>query len=170
MTYQPSLNGDAIAKPNGFAFVLPQRNSSASAGSQIPWSSVQYQKGSGFITISSGAITLQSGYIYYVEATAQTHSESGISATVPQGIKYQWYQSGSPIGSWGRVASYHIDSYSNEVGDEKSICMIDATSAAVTIELKVTSTFGAALLGVNYEGIHSQYGGYGRAVVLQLQA
>ena len=170
MTYQPSLNGEAVAKADGFAFVLPQRNSAASAGSQIPWSSVQYQKSSGFITISSGAITLQSGYVYYIEATAQTHSASGISASVPQGIKYQWYESGSPIGSWGRVASYYIDSYSNEVGDEKAVCMIDATSGAVTIELKVINTFGAALLGVNYEGIHSQYGGYGRAVVIQLQS
>jgi hypothetical protein len=170
MTYQPTLEGDALAGAGGFAFVLPQLNTSPAVGSQVPFITTEYQRGSGFITLSGGAITLASGSVYYVEGTVQVHSQDGVSATVPQGAKYQWHQGGSPVGSWGRVASYKIDAYATEVGDEKAITVVDATAGDVTIEMKITATFGAALIGVNYNSVHNIYGGYGRAVIIQLEA
>lgn len=169
MTYQPEIQGQALADVNGFAFLLPSHNTSPAVGSVIPWNSVNYEKGSGFASLSSGAVTLAAGYWYYIEATAQAHSEGSISATVPQGAKYQWHESASPVGSYGRVASYKVDAYSTEVGDEKAIHLVDATSGAVTLDLRVIATFGAALIAMNYDSVHNIYGGYGRAVVVQLK-
>jgi hypothetical protein len=56
-----------------------------------------------------------------------------------------------------------------EVGDEKAIHLVDATSGAVTLDLRVIATFGAALIAMNYDSVHNIYGGYGRAVVVQLK-
>lgn len=133
-------------------------------GTPVQWKGNLYSN----ITISSNQITLPAGYFYYLEASAQgyyTGSDPGSTGY----LRYAWYDNTgtTQLGSEGRVGrQYNGQDIALVTADEKSIALIDATSASVTVELKITAynIFDYA----NYPTSQGIYSNMGRTLIMQL--
>lgn len=166
MTYQPTAPADFLSRVGGVAFCEPELDTLISVNSDIPFASVQHVKGS-FVTISSGRIVLPSGGIYYLEGTSQAMiSGSGATSNF---LKYQWHDGTNYLGNEARVGFYYYTGQVLETGDEKCIALIDTTAGSVSLTLRVTD-IGGSVYKANGTDAHHVYAGYGRALVMKLEA
>lgn len=166
MTYQPATASDFLSRVEGLAFCEPTLNTLISIGTDIPFSSVNHIKGN-FLTISSGAIVLPSGGVYYVEGTSQAMTNAGV--TNSDFLKYQWHDGAGFIGNEARLGFYYYSGQMLETGDEKCIALIDTTAGSVSLTLRVTG-IGGNVYKANGTDAHHVYAGYGRALVMKLEA
>lgn len=169
MTYLPDT---IIAPPVGACLCAQPTNITLSTGLIIKHISATSWVGSLASSLTfnaSGSITLPSGYYYYLESTVAGYY-SASSATANAHINTQWYLSSSStaIGSEGRTSRqiYQSADYKTTTADEKAIVLVDATSSAVEVELKVNSFFD--FNSANSTSTQYQYAGYGRALIIQL--
>ncbi len=167
MTY---LSQEVFSQPVGACLISQQTNVSPSAGAQIPHTSATQWLGSTHsnITISSGQITLPSGYYYYLEGTIQTYFTGADNLQQAYTI-FSWYDVGTgfPVGSKGRNGRDFTGSDTSlTAADEKAIYLCDATAGAVTLEMKVVSNNIFNVIN----SLASQYlfAGLGRTVLVQL--
>lgn len=166
MTYQPSLNADPIAGVHGVAFFEPAHNVSTNVGDVLSWASVTTVQGTSFASISAGQVVLAAGYQYYLEGTAQGYTSSLDASDF---LEYQWHDGSQFVGFASRLGAYRYSSTALEVGDEKAIAFIDTTTGAVTVSLKILAK-GGDINVANSTDAHSIYAGYGRAMIIQLEA
>lgn len=166
MTYQPTAPADFLSRVTGLALCEPTLNTLISVGTDIPFASVQHVKGS-FVTITSGAIVLPQGGVYYLEGTSQAMISSSGSAS--NFLKYQWHDGTGFVGNEARVGFYYYTGQVLETGDEKCIALIDTTGGDVSLTLRVTA-LGGSVYKANGTDAHQVYAGYGRALVMQLEA
>lgn len=168
MSYLPQ---ETFSQPVGACLVSQQTDISITAGTQIPHTSASQWIGSTHsnITISSGQITLPSGYYYYLEGTIQTYFTTGTDTSGNAATVFAWYDvsTGLPVGSRGRNGRQLSGSDTSlTAADEKAIYLCDATAGAVTLEIRVISTtiFDYA------NSLDSQYlyAGLGRTILVQL--
>ena len=167
MSYLPQ---EVFSQPVGACLISQQTNVSLSAGAQIPHTSASQWIGSTHsdITISSGQITLPSGYYYYLEGTIQTYFTGSDNLQQAYTV-FSWYDvsSGLAVGSKGRNGRDFSGSDSSlTAADEKAIYLCDATAGAVTLEMKVVSNniFNV----INSTASQYIYAGLGRTVLVQL--
>lgn len=168
MTYLPDT---IIAPPVGACLCAQPTNITLSTGLIIKHISAASWVGSLASSLTfnaSGSITLPSGYYYYLESTVAGYYSG--SATANAHINTQWYLSSSStaIGSEGRTGRQILQSgdYKTTTADEKAIVLVDATSSAVEVELKVNSFLNFDY--ANSTASQYQYAGYGRALIIQL--
>jgi hypothetical protein len=166
MTYQPSLNAESIAGVRGVAFCEPTYNVSTNVGDVLSWASVTSVQGSSFATISAGQIVLEAGYQYYLEGTAQGYTSTLDASDF---LEYQWHDGSQFVGFASHLGAYRYSASASEVGDEKALAFIDTTSGAVTVSLKMLAK-GGDINVANSTDAHSIYAGYGRAIIIQLEA
>lgn len=169
MTYFPEIDVDTYANVSGFALAKFTANTTASNDTKIPIASVTYKKGSGFASVASGNITLAAGYWYYLEGATQFELTAQQNQPGAQCVT-SWRTASGYVGSQGRSGPQTTITSDGElnVGDEKALALIDATASAVTVWFHcVTQTL---MVRFNTTGAEYIYTGYGRAVIIQLEA
>jgi hypothetical protein len=167
MSYLPQ---EVSSQPVGACLISQQTGVSISAGTQIPHTSASQWLGSTHsnITISSGQITLPSGYYYYLEGTIQTYFTGSDPSQLAEAY-FSWYDVGTglAVGSQGRNGRDFAGSDASlTAADEKAIYLCDATAGAVTLEMKVIST--SIFDEANSLATQYVYAGLGRTVLVQL--
>jgi hypothetical protein len=170
MTYLPETN-EVIAGVSAVAFAKAELNTtSSSVGSTIKFGAVDHAQGATFLTLSSGSLVLPVGFWYYIEATAQMDINQATTFST-QNIKTQLKESGVAVSNEAMVVMYRKSDEILESRDEKCIALINATASAKTIDFILTGVNGSTV-GVNDTTRTSnwQYAGFGRALVMQLEA
>lgn len=171
MTFQPqnSLSNSqaAIASPKSINFVTFSTNVSATTGASISASSISATLGEA-LTLSGGSIVLPSGYWYYIEGAVQAQVPAG-DTSVSDFVDVQWHDGSVYVGSIGRTCPYDAADAGTIARDEKALVLIDATSASVSVTLRVVGVGGLVTV-VNSTGTHYQYAGGSRAMIIQLEA
>lgn len=166
MTYQPSMSAETIAGVKSIAFFEPQLNVTTNVGDVLPWASMTTVQGASFATLSAGQIVLEAGHQYYLEGTAQGYTEAMDASDF---LEYQWHDGAQFVGFGSHLGAYRYSTTALEVGDEKAIAFVDTTSGAVTVSLKMFAK-GGDINAANSTNAHSIYAGYGRAMIIQLEA
>jgi hypothetical protein len=168
MTFQPKNSIQAaIASPKSINFVTFSHNVSATLGASISASSTSATLGAS-LTLSGGSVVLPSGYWYYIEGAVQAQVPAG-NTSVSDFVDVQWYNGSAYVGSIGRTCPYDAADAGTIARDEKALALIDATSAPVSVTLRVVGVGGLVTV-VNSTGTHYQYAGYSRAMIIQLEA
>jgi hypothetical protein len=144
MTYIPSTatnNGAA-----GLTALTILKNTSTdisiSAGSIIPLGSESQLFGASSYTVSSGEITLPSGYVYVVKAVLGCY---GPTVTGDQ-ITYQLYDTTNTAYVGRRGSLIWQESPKLQGGDEYAIALIDASTTAQTIDLRILGVSSAGFI------------------------
>jgi len=143
MTYIPSSADDNIAVIFDSITILYNTSSdiSCSVGTVLPLGSERSLHGSDSYSVSSGVITLPSGYYYLLRCGIGAYSTSTSSL-----LSYRFYDTGasSYIGRRGWLAWQ--ESAKTTAGDEYAIALVDASSSAQTVDLRVVTKSGTITL------------------------
>lgn len=173
MSYTPSHQSSrTVAQPNALTVIehTTSTTQGITTGNRIEIGTVHNWYGSFSPSISTNQITLPSGYYYYIESMINAY----ISATYSMSsyVSYQHYnETGSA--NIGLPATLFAGYYEDSVTLSRDACaraLIDCTSAAMTISLKVTGNTGN-FDKINYSAPASDqdYAGFGRTVIWQLE-
>jgi len=143
MTYIPGLSEDNIVVTFDSITVLylSTNDVSCSVGTVLPVDSQRSLHGSDTYSISSGVITLPSGYYYLLRCGIGAYSTSTSSL-----LSYRFYDTGASayIGRRGWLAWQ--ESPKTTCGDEYAIALIDASSSAQTIDMRIVTQSGTVKL------------------------
>ena len=144
MTYIPSGADDNLAINFDSVTVLYNTSSdiSCSVGTVLPLGSERSLKGSDTYSVSSGVITLPSGYHYLLRCGIGAYG----STVTNDLLSYRFYDTGasSYVGRRGWLAWQ--ESPKLTCGDEYAIALIDASSSAQTIDLRIVTQAGTITL------------------------
>lgn len=135
---------------------------SCSAGTVIPLGSSRDLHGSASYSVSSGVITLPSGYYYLLRGAIGAH---GASLTNDL-LSYRFYDTGasSYIGRRGWLAWQEAPKLT--CGDEYAIAMVDASSSAQTVDLRIVTQAGTITLDPSSSTYqYYYYAGYSRVEI-----
>lgn len=169
MTYIPSSAQNESAINNLELTVLYNSTTDVaiSAGSVIQWGSEYQLEGSVSYSVSSGVITLPSGYYYLVKSALACYGATVTSDT----ISYQLYDTGatSYIGRRGHLCWQESTFLTG--GDEYAIALIDASSSSQTIDCRVlaTSSGGFVLDPTASTDAQYVYAGHSRLEIFRWQ-
>tara|TARA_B100000902_G_C27043921_1_gene780732 strand:- start:48 stop:554 length:507 start_codon:yes stop_codon:yes gene_type:complete len=144
MTYIPSGSDDNLAINFNSVTVLYNTSSdiSCSVGTVLPLGSERSLKGTDTYSVSSGVITLPSGYYYLLRAGIGAYG-SNLTNDL---ISYRFYNNGtsSYVGRRGWLAWQ--ENPKTTCGDEYAIALVDASSSAQTIDLRIVTQTGSITL------------------------
>lgn len=164
MTYLPTSVSNNTAIDIDSLTILKNSTTdiSVSAGTVIPWGSAIQEYGTATYSVSSGVITLPSGYYYLVKSALGAYTSLGnLSAST---ISYQFYDTGasSYIGRRGWLAWQEYPKLTG--GDEYALALIDASSASKTIDLRMLTV---SHTGITVDSTAEQYiyAGYSRCEI-----
>ena len=135
---------------------------SCSAGTVIPLGSSRDLHGSASYSVSSGVITLPSGYYYLLRGAVGAY---GTSVTNDL-LSYRFYDTGasSYIGRRGWLAWQEAPKLT--CGDEYAIAMVDASSSAQTVDLRIVTQAGTITLDPSSSTYtYYYYAGYSRVEI-----
>ena len=139
-------------------------NIAITAGTVVPWGSSVQEYGTDSYSVSSGVITLSSGYYYLIKSALSVYTSMGnLDAST---TSYQFYDTNasSYVGRRGWIAFQEYPKLTG--GDEYAIALIDASSSVRTIDLRI--------LSVSVSGMHLDdttdsgqyvYAGYSRCEI-----
>jgi hypothetical protein len=167
MTYIPSSVANEAALNNIDLTILYNTTSdvSISSGSVVQWGSEYQLEGSVSYSVSSGVITLASGYYYLLKTALACYGPTVTGDT----MSYQLYDTGSSayIGRRGHLCWQESTFLTG--GDEYAIALIDASSSAQTIDCRVlaTSSAGFVLDPTASTTIQHTYGGRSRLEIFR---
>ena len=158
-----------LAQPASLVFFDVQIDGTCSAGSTIEYLNAQTQYGTWSASVSSGVITLPSGYWYFVEGTTQFYPLNSFYGNT---IETQWYDDTNSVYIGQKT---HMAPQITEQDDQPTSradtarALIDCTSSGIDIRCKILAT--SETTAINYDG-HSQYiyGSFGRCVIWRLEA
>ena len=164
MTYITSsaLNDTAINLDSLTVLSNSTTDFSISVGTVMGLGEEDQLYGSDTYSVSSGVITLSSGYYYLLKGV--------LSGTVPAGevtsayTSYQFYDTGASSYVGRRGWLIWQESPKLNGGDEYAIALIDASSSAQTIDLRVLSV-SSANIDCDPTGSQSNYVGLSRVEV-----
>jgi len=167
MSYVPSHIGQVLMNPSALAVCTPANNTSSAVGADVQFNAASDFFGSlaSALSFSSGVITLPSGYFYFIEGSTQTYATSLNSNTY---CEYQWHDGTGYIGSHGRVVQQRNPGLQLTGRDEKAFILVDATSGAVSVSLRITSVNQVYSTGLNNLTLQYVYAGMGRATIWRL--
>lgn len=114
------------------------RDISASAGTVVPFDSFTDLVGgaASSYSVSSGVITLSSGYWYLIKGSMQARFTTGVFSGH---VKYIW-QDDSDDSDLGRRGTLIMQEQSQLFGgDEVAVALIDATSSSLDVKLVIQS-------------------------------
>ena len=167
MTYIPSNVDDNIAIK--FDSITALHNSttdiSCSVGTILPLQSSRFLYGSDTYSVSSGEITLPSGFYYLLRGGVGVGLPPGSSFT-GQHVKYRFYDTGTSnyVGRRGTVTWQ--ESPLLTAGDDYAIAIIDASSSNQTVEFRITDVTGSSILIDNSNAsAYPSYAGYSRVEI-----
>jgi hypothetical protein len=172
MTYLPETN-EVIAGVTAVAFAKAALNTTSSTvGSVINFDAVDHAQGASFLTLSSGSMVLPAGHWYYIEATAQVVTNDGVTLSANDWAKTQLKVGGFAVSNESLNAMYYrSDQNTAESRDEKCVALIDAMSGDVTLDFILTARSGqVSAINATNRSTHWIYAGFGRALVMQLEA
>ena len=170
MSYVPShQQAKTLAQPNALTVIehTASTTQTLTVGNRVQVGTVHTWYGSFSPTISTNQITLPIGYYYYVESMIQVYQTGSFS-----GLSYVSYQHYDETNSSniGLPATVYEGDYEDDTTFSRDACaraLIDATSAAVAISLKISAEVG------NFDYINYSSGqntsGLGRTVIWQLE-
>ena len=164
MTYNtnPIANETAIDLESLTILKNSSTDISISAGTVIPWGSAVQAYGTDSYSVSSGVITLPSGYYYLIKCALGAYTLlSNLSAST---ISYQFYDTGasSYVGRRGWLAWQEYPKLTG--GDEYAIAMIDASSSSQTIDLRLLTVSHTGIT-VDSTDVQYIYAGYSRCEI-----
>jgi len=167
MSYVPSHIGQVLMNPSALAVCTPANNTSSAVGADVQFNAASDFFGSlaASLSFSSGVITLPTGYFYYVEGSTQSYATSLNSNTY---CEYKWHNGTGYIGSHGRVVQQRNPDLQLTGRDEKAFILVDATSGAVSVSLRITSVNQVWASGLNSTTAQYIYAGMGRATIWRL--
>lgn len=167
MSYVPSHIGQTLMNPSAISVCTPANNTSSAVGADIQFNAASDFFGSlaSSLSFSSGVITLPTNYYYFIEGSTQTYASSLNANTFCQ---YRWHDGTSFIGSHGRVVQQRLPDLQLTGRDEKAFILIDATSGAVSVSLRVTGVGNVYASGLNSTSAQYVYAGMGRATIWRL--
>ena len=172
MSYVPSHIGGSVVSsaPNALTVLEGTNNITLSAvGQKLTWSNTRNIYSNFSPAISSGTITLTSGYFYFLEGGIQLEAPQATGANAGY-AGYKWYDetASSYIGARGHLYPYFAQDLFWSAADEMSRALIDCTAGDRDVSLRVI-TYGGQITGVNYtSGSWYQYSGLGRAQIWRL--
>lgn len=163
MTFIPDAADDNIAVNFDSINVLylSTNDVACSVGTVLPVDSQRQLHGSDTYSISSGVITLPSGYYYLLRCGIGAYSSATSSL-----LSYRFYDTGtsSYVGRRGWLAWQ--ESPKTTCGDEYAIALIDASSSAQTIDLRIVTQSGTVKLDATSESnIYYYYAGHSRVEI-----
>ena len=167
MTYIPSSVANEAALNNLDLTILynTTSNVSISSGSVIQWGSEYQLEGSVSYSVSSGVITLASGYYYLLKVALASYGPTVTS----DAISYQLYDTGSSayVGRRGHLCWQESTFVTG--GDEYAIALIDASSSSQTVECRVLATSSAGFVLDPTASTSAQYiyGGHSRLEIFR---
>ena len=144
MTFISVQGANSLAA--NFEAVTVLHNSSTdiacSAGTVVPLGSSRDLQGSASYSVSSGVITLPSGYFYMLKGAIGAYG-STISSDL---LSYRFYDTGSSayVGRRGWLAWQEAPK--TTCGDEYAIAMVDASSSAKTVDLRIVTKAGGTIV------------------------
>lgn len=170
MTYLPEIN-EVIAGVGAVAFAKAALNTTPRiVGTTIIFDAVDHAQGASFLTLSNGAMVLPAGSWYYIEASAQLTIPESTTFTT-WWIKTQLKDNGVAVSNESLNAMHYRSDEVLESRDEKCIALIDATLGDKTIDFILTGVNGSTVAINNTTQTTSwRYAGFGRALVMQLEA
>jgi len=153
MTYIPAVSSNETAiKDLDLTVLYNSTNTiSISAGSVMPWGSEYQLEGSVSYSVSSGVVTLPSGYSYLVKFAVACQGPTVTSDT----ISYQIYDTGASayVGRRGHLCWQESTFLTG--GDEYAIALLDCSSSAKTIDARILAVSSAGFTvdpNVSYSG------------------
>ena len=162
MTYIVSTAFNSLAIDLDSLTVLSNSTTdfSISAGTVMQLGEEDQLCGSATYSVSSGVITLPSGYYYLVKGVFSATAPSDYATAF---ISYQFYDTGvsSYLGRRGWLIWQEYPKLNG--GDEYAIALIDATSSSQTIDLRVVTKNGT--ISGDPTGSQSEYVGLSRVEV-----
>lgn len=172
MSYQQELTRSFLASPVGMCLATQTLNQTPSVGGTISFNGFLEMSGTLHLdlSLSSGSLVLPQGYWYYIEASVQFLITGTLPGNFPSAYaKVSLYEGASKVGTQGHNAMQQSGKDSALFSaDEKSIALVDATSAQKTITLKLDDIYIFNSVN-NTTDPQYVYGGQGRALVVQLE-
>ena len=174
MSYVPShrpSTGEELGQPNALTAIehTGSTTQTISVGNKVEIGTVHNWYGSFTPTISSDVITLPSGYWYYLETAVQSYCVGTLAANMYFTFQHYDETANSNIGTvatnYGQYGASE-DNY-NFARDASAKLLIDATSAAKDISIKVISFTDYDRINYNSGQLYS---GLGRTIIWQLNA
>lgn len=161
MTYTPSGSDDNLAVKFESITILynSSDNITCNVGTVLPLGSERSLHGSDSYTVTNGIISLPSGYYYLLRAGIGAHctNTNGL-------LSYRFYDTGasSYVGRRGWLAWQ--ESAKTTAGDEYAIALVDASSSAQTVDLRVVTQSGTITLdNTSYQ--YYTYAGHSRVEI-----
>lgn len=134
-----------------------------SAGTVMPLGSSRDLHGSASYSVSSGVITLPSGYYYLLRGAVGAYG----STITNDLLSYRFYDTGasSYIGRRGWLAFQ--ENPKTTAGDEYAIAMVDASSAAQTVDFRIVTKAGGTIVidASSSTYTYYQYAGHSRVEI-----
>ena len=171
MSYTPShRQANLLAQPNALTVIEHTTGSSQSItiGNRVQVGNINNWYGSFSPTISSNQITLPIGYFYYVESMINVYMSSGFTAASYCSFRHYDETGSANIGTPATVFQAAQEDSVLFSQDSCARALIDCTSAAMDISLKITANSGG-FTRINYTGTAQDYSGFGRTIIWQLE-
>ncbi len=160
MTYIPASGANEAAL-NLDLTVLHNSSTdiSISAGSIIPWGSEIQLEGSVSYSVSSGVVTLASGYYYLLKLVPSCYGPT-VTGDV---ISYQLYDIGASayVGRRGHLCWQESTFLTG--GDDYAIALLDCSASSKTVDARILTTSSAGFVLDPSGSTHIQYTYAGRS-------
>ncbi len=152
------------ATPSGLIRLYNGSQTSVAVNNVHKWNSTEDLHGSNVCTVSSGVISLPSGYQYLLQASTCPGASNGYYIETT----FQFYNEGtsSYIGTQGFIRggySNNQDIYQPLSKDENARVWIDASGASVSVSLRFVALGGDAT-GRNIDQV-TRYNGHSRCLI-----
>ena len=171
MSYVPShAESITLAKPDSLVFVpsTAGTNNAATVSNLIPLGSPSTKFGSWSPTIANDVISLPSGYFYYIETSHQIAHPSHFN----YGYYLEWTiydeTNSQAIGVPALMYSTVGSDKNNVTRDDAAHALIDCSSSAIDISVKITANNGIQFVIYFPFSGHGAYFGLGRAIIWRL--
>lgn len=173
MSYVPSHQSAlSLAKPNALTIIQHTESTTQTitVGNKVQIGTIHNWFGSFSPSISSDAITLPSGYWYYMETGIQTYVIGSFTSSIDTSFQHYNETSSSYVGT--KATNFGVYGYSADLElftrDASARALIDCTSSSVEISIKITANDGYNR--INYNSGHYVNAGIGRSIIWQLNS
>lgn len=170
MSYVPShQSSPGLAEPVALTVIehTASTTQTITVGNRVNIGTVHNWYGSFSPTISTNQITLPSGYYYYLESAVQAFKTGTFTATMHTSFRHYDETNSNNIGTEASVIQASIEDALLFSRDSCARALIDCTSSAVDISLKITAN--TTYDRINYNSSYYVRAGLGRTVIWQLE-
>ena len=172
MSYVPShADSPILAQPVALTVIehTGSTTQTITVGNRVNVGTVHNWYGSFSPTISTNQITLPSGYYYYVESSIQAYKDGTFVDTMHTTFQHYNETGSANIGTPSTITQINEEDDLLFSRDDAARALIDCSSAAMDISLKITAN--TTFSHINYNSGSSYiWAGLGRTVIWQLES